>query len=75
MTETVERLKSQVVGLSGPERADLAYVLLESLEPAEEGVDEAWRVEIARRVTEIRDGRAKVRPVDDVLAELRQRHP
>lgn len=75
MTETVERLKSQVNALSGPERADLAYFLLTSLEPEEEGVEEAWRVEITRRVAEIRGGRAKGRSADDVLAELRERHP
>ena len=75
MTESVERLKSQVGTLSGPERADLAYFLLTSLEPEEEGVEEAWRVEIARRVAEIRSGDAKGRSADEVLAELRERHP
>ncbi|MBA4189067.1 MAG: addiction module component [Planctomycetaceae bacterium] len=75
MTETVERLKSQAGALSVPERADLAYFLLTSLEPEEEGVEEAWRTEIARRVAEIRAGSAKGRSADEVLAELRVRHP
>lgn len=75
MTESVERLKAQAGALSGPERADLAYFLLTSLEPEEEGVEQAWRAEIARRVAEIRSGRAKGRPADEVLAELRERHP
>lgn len=75
MTETVEQLKSQAGALSGPERADLAYFLLTSLEPEEAGVEEAWRAEIARRVADIRAGRAKGRSVDEVLAELRERHP
>ena len=75
MTETVERLKSQVGNLTVLERADLAYFLLTSLEPEEEGVEEAWRVEIARRVAEIRSGQARGRPADDVLAELRERYP
>ena len=75
MTETVERLKSQACTLSVPERADLAYFLLTSLEPEEEGVEEAWRVEIARRVADIRSGQAKGRPADEVLAELRERYP
>lgn len=75
MTETVEKLKSQVSALSGEERADLAYFLLTSLEPEESGVEQAWRSEIARRVADIRSGRAKGRPAEEVLAELRERHP
>jgi putative addiction module component (TIGR02574 family) len=75
MTEAVEHLKSQASTLSAPERADLAYFLLSSLEPKEEGVAEAWRAEIARRVAEIRGGSAVGRPADDILAELRERYP
>jgi putative addiction module component (TIGR02574 family) len=75
MTEAVERLKTQVSTLSTAERADLAYFLLTSLEPEEEGVEDAWRKEIARRVTEIRSGQAVGRPVEEVLAELRERYP
>jgi putative addiction module component (TIGR02574 family) len=75
MTSAVEKLKSQANSLSAPERADLAYYLLSSLEPEEEGVEEAWRTEIARRVAEIRAGTAKGRPAEEVLAELRERYP
>lgn len=74
MTEAVEMLKSQMATLSVPERADLAHFLLSSLEPEEEGAEEAWRDEIARRVAEIRSGQAVGRPVDEVLAELRARY-
>lgn len=75
MTDTIELLKTQVGILTGPERADLAYFLLTSLEQKEDGVEEAWRVEIARRVAEIRCGHAKGRSADEVLAELRESHP
>ncbi len=75
MTEAVEQLKSQASTLSAPERADLAYFLLSSLEPEEDGAEEAWRAEIARRVAEIRGGSAVGRPADEVLAELRERFP
>lgn len=75
MTEAVEHLKSQASTLSTPERADLAYFLLASLEPEEEGVEEAWRAEISRRVAEIRSGTAVGRPAEEVLAELRERYP
>lgn len=75
MTEAVEQLKSQVSSLSAPERAELAYFLLSSLEPEEDGVQEAWRAEVARRVAKIRDGSAVGRPAGEVLAELRERYP
>lgn len=58
-----------------PERAELAYFILTSLEPEEEGAEAAWRAEIARRVADIRGGRAIGRSADEVLAELRERHP
>ena len=76
MTEAVEQLKSQASNLSAAERAELAYYLLSSLETEEEaGVQEAWRVEIARRVAEIRNGSAVGLPAEEVLAELRERYP
>ena len=71
MTAAVEQLKCQASALSADERADLASFLLESLEP-DAAVDEAWRAEIARRVTAIRSGEAIGRPLDEVLAELRR---
>ncbi len=75
MTETMERLKTEASALSEQERAELAYFLLASLESESEGVEDAWRTEIARRVSEIRAGSAKGRPIEEVLAELRERHP
>jgi putative addiction module component (TIGR02574 family) len=75
MTDAVEQLKARAENLSAPERADLAYFLLSSLEPEEEGGEEAWRIEIARRLAEIRSGIAVGRPVEEVLAELRERYP
>jgi putative addiction module component (TIGR02574 family) len=75
MTQVVEQMKSQALSLSVPERADLAHFLLTSLEPEEEGVEEAWRVEIGRRVAEIRNGSAVGRSADEVLAELEGLYP
>jgi putative addiction module component (TIGR02574 family) len=72
MTDAVERLMSQASALSGPERSELAYRLLTSLEP-DAGVDDAWREDIHRRVAEIRAGTAVGRPAEDVLSELRER--
>jgi putative addiction module component (TIGR02574 family) len=74
MTEAVQELYRQASALSEAERAELAYSLLSSLEPEEEGAEEAWRAEIARRVAQIRSGQAVGRPVEEVLAELRARY-
>ena len=74
MTDAVEQLKSQASALSVAEKADLAYFLLSSFEPEEEGAAQAWQEEIAKRVVEIRSGQAVGRPVDEVLTELRERY-
>jgi len=42
-TATMERLRSEVLTLSEPERAELAHELIKSLDaPADEGVEAAW---------------------------------
>ena len=71
----VERYKAQLEKLSHEERAELAYFLLSSLEPEEEGATAAWDAEISRRVAEIRSGRANGKPAEQVFAELRERYP
>jgi len=71
----VEHYKIQLEKLSREERAELAYYLLSSLEPEEEGATAAWDAEISRRVAEIRSGKANGRPAEQVFAELRERYP
>ena len=75
MSATLEQLKVTLSGLPVPERAELAHYLLQTLEPAEEGVSEAWRAEVARRVAEIRSGKVVGKPVEEVLARLREKYP
>ncbi len=75
MTETTEKLKSQLSQLSTQERADLAHFLIQSLD---EGVDAdaeaAWDAELARRMEEIRSGKAVGESADKVFAELREKY-
>ena len=71
MTETVEAIKSQLRGLNSSEKAELVEFLLDSTEQDE--IDQAWRTEISRRVADIRAGTATGRPLDIVVAELRER--
>lgn len=70
----VEAYKSQLEKLSREERAELAYFLLSSLEPSEEGAATAWNTEISRRVAEIRSRKANGKPAEQVFAELRERY-
>jgi putative addiction module component (TIGR02574 family) len=75
MTETAEQLKAQLSQLSTQERAELAHFLIHSLD---EGVDAdaeaAWDAELARRMEEIRSGKAVGEPADKVFAELRKKY-
>jgi putative addiction module component (TIGR02574 family) len=51
--------------------------LIDSLddEPEEEGVEAAWDEEIKRRVDDIRSGRVKTIPGEQVLRELAKEFP
>ena len=47
MSNTLSELKEKAFELTEAERAELAQSLIESLDgPAEEGVEEAWRLEM-----------------------------
>lgn len=75
MAATVEKLAKDALTLSDRERAELAHKLLVSLEGTpEEGVDEAWDAEIAKRVDRIKEGTAKGRPADEVFRDIRARY-
>jgi putative addiction module component (TIGR02574 family) len=77
MNAVIEQWKSQLMTLPQDDRAELAHFLISSLDPEaeDEGVEAAWEEEVARRVDEIRSGRAIGRPVDEFMAELRERYP
>jgi putative addiction module component (TIGR02574 family) len=71
MTRAVEQLYEQASQLPESDRAELAGLLLESIEdPADEGVEEAWAGEIERRMAEYRAGRAKTVPWSELRARL-----
>ncbi|MDA8108343.1 MAG: addiction module protein [Betaproteobacteria bacterium] len=67
-------LKQKAAELSDAERAELALSLIESLDgPADPDVEEAWRVEIERRIGQIDRGEVELVPGDEVFARLRRR--
>jgi len=75
MTPQVSEVLEKALTLSIQERELLIDRLVESLEdePAEEGVEEAWADEIKRRVDDIRSGKVKTIPGEQVLRELAAR--
>jgi putative addiction module component (TIGR02574 family) len=57
---TPAQLLDEAIELEAEDRAALAVLLLESLEPeSEEGLDEAWTAEVRRRMAEIDSGAVK----------------
>ena len=72
---TLEEIKRSVGGLTGDQRTELADYLLDTLEPAEPDVTEAWQKELVRRMDEIRSGQATGIPAEDVLRRLREKYP
>ena len=76
MTELAEKIRSEMMSLSPQDRAELAYLLLQSLEgdgESEPEVERAWDAELARRAEEIRSGKVVGKPAAQVFAELREK--
>ena len=74
MAATVDQLAQDALTLSDQERAELAHKLLISLDGVpDEGAEEAWDQEIAKRVQKIRAGTAKGRPADQVFRDIKSR--
>jgi putative addiction module component (TIGR02574 family) len=64
--EASELLKHALT-LPEKERADLAYSLIDSLDPATDvDTDLAWQEEIARRLAEVENGTVKTIPWEEV---------
>jgi putative addiction module component (TIGR02574 family) len=75
MTETAQRLKSELAGLPAGDRAELAYFLIHSLDKEQDAdAEAAWDAELARRAAEIKSGKATGEPADKVLADLRKKY-
>src|SRR3989338_3815575 len=71
---TLERLRSQALQLSEQERSELAHSLIQSLyAPADDGVEAAWDIEIARRIAEIDSGQAKLLSREEFRQKIQAR--
>ena len=77
MTPQVLEVLDKALALSIEDRGLLIDRLVESLDdgPAEEGAEAAWADEIKRRVDDIRSGRVKTIPGEQVLREMAEEFP
>ena len=74
MSTHVTELFAKASILSEEERATLAGLLIESLESeVDPDVEEAWRIEIERRLAELDSGAVETVPWEVVRAKLLQR--
>jgi putative addiction module component (TIGR02574 family) len=74
MTATAKRLYEQALDLDENERAELAGWLLASLDDEDQGVDAAWRDEIARRMAEIDSGAVQAVSWEEAREQLFGQH-
>jgi putative addiction module component (TIGR02574 family) len=71
MSNGYEEIANAALALPPQARALLAEDLIASLEASQDVIDEAWRVEIERRIKDIRDGKVELIPGEQVMSELR----
>ena len=71
MRRAARKLFEEAMRLGPEDRAALAGLLIESLEPeSEEGVEEAWMMEVERRMAELDSGAVQTIPWDELRARL-----
>jgi putative addiction module component (TIGR02574 family) len=70
MSPEVSDLLKRALALPDDERAALANTLLDSLETGSESVKEAWDNEVARRMADLKAGKAVTLPCELLHREL-----
>ncbi len=70
MSPDTTDLLRRALALPEDERAALANTLLDSLDATNESVQEAWDEEVARRIEELKAGKAVTVPWEDLHREL-----
>lgn len=76
MSSLLQEVATKAHNLSTEERAELAHDLIVSLDEITEDnkFEMAWDAEIERRVKEIKSGKAKGRPAEEILSEIRAKY-
>ena len=78
MPKTLAEVTCDAADLPAPERLKLARILLDLSDPATESPDDvqnAWDQEIERRLQELRSGKVKGVPLEEVTAKIEARLP
>ena len=70
---TTQQLIDEATSLPVEDRARLVDSLLRSLNAPRDDMDAAWAAVAQRRLDELRSGKAKGIPAEDVFAKIRQR--
>ena len=74
MAKSARELFDEAMKLDPEERATLMRLLIESMDAEpEDGVEDAWRVEIERRMAELDSGTAQTIPWEELRAQLYRR--
>ncbi len=68
-----KELIAEAMSLPVEERAIVVDSILRSLNSPEDGIDRQWIAEAERRLDEVRTGRVKAIPGDEVFAQIRKR--
>jgi putative addiction module component (TIGR02574 family) len=74
MAKSARELVEEAMKLGPEERATLMRLLIESVDAeSEDGVEDAWRVEIERRMAELDSGTVQTIPWEELRARLYRR--
>jgi putative addiction module component (TIGR02574 family) len=74
MARSARQLFEEAMRLAPKERAALIRLLIDTLDAeSEEGTEQAWRVEIERRIADLDSGDVETVPWEELRARLYQR--
>ncbi len=74
MARSARELFEEAMRLGPEERATLMRLLVDTLDAeSEEGAEDAWRVEVERRIAELDSGAVETVPWEELRARLYQR--
>jgi putative addiction module component (TIGR02574 family) len=75
MSDAAERIKEEILLLEPRDRAELAHLLISSLDEDEDtDAEAAWDAELAARVADVESGKALGEPADIVFARIREKY-
>ena len=74
MATSAQKLFEEAMRLDPKERATLVRLLIDALDAkSDKGAEDAWRVEVERRITELDSGTVQTVPWEELRARLYQR--